>query len=228
MSHELRTPLNAIIGFSEMIHTEVLGPVGVQCYSDYAGDILASGRNLLKIINTVLELTRYERNNLVLDPLPHSLGGILRDVVEEFSPMAAAGNVTLALSDIPFEAIVFADGTKLRQVFENVLSNAIKFTPPGGSVDIRAEQNDVAWTIIIRDTGIGMTSDEILVALVPFGQVDNRLERRYEGIGLGLPLAKALLDLHGGKLDIESAPGQGTSVRLVFPAGIPELAARAA
>jgi signal transduction histidine kinase len=228
MSHELRTPLNAIIGFSEMIYTEVLGPVGVQCYSDYAGDILASGRNLLKIINTVLELTRYERNILVLDPSPHSLGGILRDVVEEFSPMAAAGDVTLALNDIPFEAIVFADGTKLRQVFENVLSNAIKFTPPGGSVDIRAEQTDVAWTIIIRDTGIGMTADEILVALVPFGQVDNRLERRYEGIGLGLPLAKALLDLHGGKLEIESTPGHGTSVRLVFPAGIPELAARAA
>ena len=228
MGHELRTPLNAIIGFSEMIHTQILGPVGVPSYGEYAGDILSSGRNLLKIINSVLELTRCESKSLVLDPSPLPLGDVLRDVVEEFTPMARDGGVKLALNAVPLGATVYADGKKFHQILENILSNAIKFTPAGGSVDVQVARDDVVWAITIRDTGIGMTEDEIIVALAPFGQVDNRLERRYEGTGLGLPLAKALLDLHGGSLDIESAPGRGTSVRLALPTRLPEQAARAA
>ena len=218
MSHELRTPLNAIIGFSEIIGGQIFGAIGNVKYIEYANDILRSGRNLLGVINSVLEISRSEstRQSLVAEPV--DLRRILQESAQAMREQFVASQIALTLHDIPEPLIVLGDESKLHQAILNLLSNAVKFTDAGGSVVISASIEDSQVVVRIADTGIGMTPEGIEVALTPFGQVDNRLERKYEGTGLGLPLAKSLVGLHGGTLEIESAPGSGTTVHLVFPA----------
>ncbi|HUB84953.1 MAG TPA: ATP-binding protein, partial [Rhizomicrobium sp.] len=179
---------------------------------------LRSGRNLLSVFNSVLEISRSEDGKLSLASEPVDLREVLADSAAEVAEQAHAGQVTFNIAELPANLITFGEESKLRQVFLNLMSNAVKFTDAGGRVDVTAYQDGDRVVAEIADTGIGMSEADIEVALTPFAQVDNRLERKYEGTGLGLPLAKSLIELHGGVLEIQSARGAGTTVRVRLPA----------
>ena len=214
MSHELRTPLNAIIGFSEMMTAELFGPLGSERYKSYVADIAQSGTHLLKVINDILDLSRIDLGRLKPDVGRTDIVGVLEQAVRMVTPIATKAGVVIALVAAPGLPGAPADARLLKQALLNVLSNAIKFTPDGGSIHVLAKYlPDRSVVVEIRDTGIGMTADQIQLALEPFVQVDNSLHRKYEGAGLGLPLAKAFIELHGGRFEIESKPGRGTVIR---------------
>jgi signal transduction histidine kinase/HAMP domain-containing protein len=216
MSHELRTPLNAIIGFSEIISGEFFGAVGNARYLDYCGDILRSGRHLLAVINSVLDLSKSESGKLKLDAKPVDMAEVLADCVAMVREQCTAAGLMLSVSatgPLPLTG----DPAKLRQIFLNLLSNGVKFTEKGGSVSLSAVSSGTDICVTVGDTGIGMSAADIEVAFQPFGQVDNRLERKYEGTGLGLPLTKALVDLHGGSMAVDSARGRGTRITVTLP-----------
>ncbi len=218
MSHELRTPLNAILGFSEIIRDKLLGQ-DADRYATYAADIHRSGSHLLSIVNDILDVTRIEAGKLELREERVRLSAILHRCLATVEQQAAAGGVHLASPEQDQGVSIYGDKHKLKQIVINLLSNAIKFTSPGGRIDISAAAGrDGGLSLAIRDTGIGMTGEEIRQALELFRQVDNGLARRFEGAGLGLPLAVSLTELHGGTLDIESTPGTGTTVTVHFPA----------
>ncbi len=217
MSHELRTPLNAIIGFSEIISGQIFGEVGNARYLGYSGDILRSGRHLLDVINSVLDLSKSEAGKMSLNIRDIDMREILKDCAVMVGEQAAEAGLGFAMRGIDAEIPLKGDPAKLRQIFLNLLSNAVKFTPEGGFIWVEAQADSAGVTVTVGDSGIGMSPDDIAVALTPFGQVDNRLERRYEGTGLGLPLTKAFIELHGGRLSFESARGAGTRVTATFP-----------
>jgi len=212
MSHELRTPLNAIIGFSEIISEQLFGATGNPRYVEYAKDILNSGRHLLDVINSVLDLSKSEAGKLELRLEAVEIGDVLRDCIKMVNDQCVKAGLKLNVRGTGEAIRMQGDGAKLRQIFLNLLSNAIKFTEPGGQIEVEAVQDEAEVRVRITDSGIGMSAQDIKVALTPFGQVDNRLERRYEGTGLGLPLTKSLIELHGGSLHIDSTVGKGTSV----------------
>jgi signal transduction histidine kinase len=218
MSHELRTPLNAIIGFAEVMAGEVMGPIGAPCYREYALDIRNSGTHLLEIISDILDLSKIEAGKVDMQEstveLPRVIASCLK-LIGERAKMASIAIVSDLTLDLP---PVRADERKLKQILINLLSNAVKFTPAGGLVTISARSSADGVTIAIADTGIGMSESDIPRALTPFTQVDDSLSRRFEGTGLGLPLSASLVQLHGGTLAIESAPGQGTTVTITLPA----------
>lgn len=215
MGHELRTPLNAVIGFSEIIAGEQFGPVGNGQYREYAGDITVSGRHLLAIINDVLDLAKSADGKLHLDEEEVDLGAIIADCARIVADQCADAHLKLAVQPPSAPLQVLGDEAKLRQVLLNLLSNAIKFSPSGGTITLAARPApDGIAELIVSDTGIGMRPEDVAVAFEPFGQIDSALARRYEGVGLGLPLTKALVELHGGRIDIESVPGGGTEVRV--------------
>jgi signal transduction histidine kinase len=224
MSHELRTPLNAIIGFSDMFIGEYYGPLGAPGYRQYAREINTSGWHLLEIIQNVLDLANSQSGALGLRAEPHDL----RETVEEArrnvaTQCADAGlDLEVGMPDTPL--LVQGDPEKLRRVLLCLTSNAIKFTRRGGSVAIRADGDAGRVRLQVSDTGIGMRADEIPLALSAFGQVDARLNRRYEGAGLGLPLAKAFVELHGGEITLDSEPDRGTTVTVSL-ARLPDEAA---
>ena len=217
MSHELRTPLNAIMGFSEVMSLEVLGPIGQPRYREYAEDILTSSRHLLRLINDILDIAKIEAGKLDVDETAIDVGELLADAhrfVEKTGERAGL-TVVVTTPDVPK---VRADERRLKQILLNLLSNAIKFTPSGGTVGLAAEETDdggIAFSV--TDTGIGIAPDEIERAMAPFSQVETGLARRYDGTGLGLPLSKALAELHGGSLTLESQPGVGTTVTVRLP-----------
>lgn len=220
MSHELRTPLNAIMGFSEVMKDQHLGPMTNPRYLGYAGDIHASGSYLLGIINDILDLSKIEAGKMSLEaaedfPLRQALEAALGIT----APLSEKSGVTLA-ADLPDDSVhVLAVERMVRQIIINLVGNAIKFTPRGGSVMVRgAMLAGGAYALRVSDTGVGMTEADIAHALQPFGQVENRMAATHNGTGLGLPLAKAMMELHGGTLVISSAPNEGTSVLLTFPA----------
>ena len=219
MSHELRTPLNAILGFSDAMQIELFGPLGDHRYADYAKAINDSGRNLLGVINDILDMAKIESGKDALHEEEVDLVALLRAVAGLVSERAAAGTVDLQLqipNDLPR---LWADARKLKQVVVNLMSNGVKFTPEGGSVGLKAWcRADSGLVIQVRDSGIGIAPDDIAKALTRFGQVDSNLSRKYEGTGLGLPLAKALTELHGGSLDLQSRIGEGTTVTVRLPA----------
>jgi len=219
MSHELRTPLNAIIGFSEILSSQLFGALGNARYRDYAQDILRSGRHLLAVINDVLDLSRSEAGKMTLQVQPVAMAVVLEDCVAMVREQCAQAGLSLRLGRID-AGHVMGDAAMLRQIFLNLLSNAIKFTDPGGSVSLEAVGEAGEVIVRVSDTGIGMSAEDIEVAFRPFGQVDNRLERRYEGTGLGLPLTRALVELHGASLAVDSAPRQGTRVTVRFAAAM--------
>jgi len=225
MSHELRTPLNAVIGFSEILTGELFGKLGDQRYIGYSHDILKSGRHLLDVINNVLDLARSESGKIEINRRAIDLRTLLEEcaniVRESCKEAGVAFEARLGASPITLDG----DEAKLRRVVLNLLSNAVKFTEARGKVRLEARQNAETVEIEVRDTGIGMTEADIDVALKPFAQVDARLERRYEGTGIGLPLAKALVESHGGTLGIQSEPGEGTKVIVILPRKMPESAA---
>lgn len=213
MSHELRTPLNAIIGFADLISRQVLGSIGNHKYRDYATDIVRSGRHLLDVISSVLDVAKSGAGKLQLDIETVNLRHIFDDCVAMMREQCAQAQLRLVVEQPSESLLVSADPGKLRQIILNLLSNATKFTDPGGTVSLIAvPPADGMVSVRVIDTGIGMAPEHIAIALTPFSQVDSRLARRYEGTGLGLPLAKALVELHGGVLTIESKLGAGTGV----------------
>jgi two-component system cell cycle sensor histidine kinase PleC len=219
MSHELRTPLHAVIGFSELICHHVSSLPGSLEIAGYANDIMKSGRHLLSLINSILDLSKVESGTarLAEDDVP--LDEVIQDSLTTIRQLAVAANVAVDTS-LPAELpVVRGDATKLRQIFINLLSNAVKFTPQGGSLTVLARrEQDGGFAVIVADTGIGMTEAEVAVAMEPFGQVENSLARTFEGTGLGLPLARRMTELHGGRLTVGSVKGVGTSVEVYLPA----------
>jgi signal transduction histidine kinase len=215
VSHELRTPLNAIIGFSEIIAGEILGPGVNHKYREYAANIVESARHLLDIINSVLDLAKNDAGKLRVAEEAVEINDIVEGCLRLVQDQCERAQLTLQVKPSPEPVRVNADSTKLRQVFLNLLSNAIKFTEPDGAISVVVEPLDPERVAVtIGDTGIGMAPEEIPIALAPFEQVDNKLARKYQGTGLGLPLAKALIELQGGSLAIASEPGKGTRVRV--------------
>ena len=220
MSHELRTPLNAIMGFSEIMKEEHLGPVHNARYLSYAGDIHSSGRYLLGIINDILDLSKIEAGKMSLENAEEfSLRQSLEGSMGMMSTLGEKYDVRLIGELPPPHVRLLAVERMIRQIMINILGNAIKFTPAGGSVTISCADTDHGgYAVIVQDTGIGMTEKEVEQALTPFGQVQNKLTAKHNGTGLGLPLAKAMLELHGGTLAISSLAGHGTRIVLNFPA----------
>jgi two-component system, cell cycle sensor histidine kinase PleC len=219
MSHELRTPLNAIMGFSEVIKNQLFGPLNVPQYLDYAGDIYDSGVHLLDIINDILDLSKVEAGKLELSEEEVDVKDVVGAVLHLIRGRDEATGVMLVQempSDLP---LLFADKRKLKQMLLNLLTNAFKFTAEGGTADVSARiEDDGGLSLSVRDTGIGIASDQLELVLAPFGQVDSALSRNHQGTGLGLPLVKALVELHGGTMTIDSEPDKGTEVTLRFPA----------
>jgi signal transduction histidine kinase len=220
MSHELRTPLNAIIGFSEMIRDQHIGPVGSSRYIAYADDIHVSGMHLLHIINDILDLAKIEAGQMSLnDGAEFAMNGVIESSIRIMRPIAERAEVSLIVENPQTDIRLIGVERMVRQILINLLTNAVKFTRPGGTVRFtQALRSDGSLTLTVRDTGVGMTKDEVSRALVPFGQVENALNRKHNGTGLGLPLSKAMMELHEGVLRIRSVPGQGTVVSLIFPA----------
>ena len=220
MSHELRTPLNAILGFSEVMKEQSLGAMNNPRYLAYVAHIHDSGQHLLGIINDVLDLAKIEAGKMTLDnaaefalePLTVSAVAMLNGLSEKF-------NVTIH-NQVNDPGLCFTGVERMiRQVVINLVGNAVKFTPPGGQVTLTGgKRPDGGYEILVRDTGIGMTEGEMAHALTPFGQNGNRFTGRHDGTGLGLPLAKAMLELHGGTLTLSSTPEMGTTVTMVLSA----------
>ena len=211
MSHELRTPLNAVIGYSEIIKAETFGPVGSPKYREYVDDIHDSGCHLLSIINDILDFSKLEIDVAVSEALDASA----RFVRER----ATNDGVILELNggdDLP---PLRADERKLKQIIVSLLSNAIKFSHRGGTVSLNVwYRPESGYVFQVADTGIGMALEDIPKALAPFGQIDSDLNRRYEGTGIGLPLTKALVEMHSGSIDVQSKLGAGTTVTIRSPA----------
>jgi two-component system cell cycle sensor histidine kinase PleC len=218
MSHELRTPLNAILGFSQIIRDKLFDK-DIDLYAGYATDIHQSGVHLLNIVNDVLDVSKIEAGTFELREEEVKVQTVIQESLLAVKQLADNSGISLTESIPDIRASFFGDKTKLKQIIMNLLSNAIKFTPEGGSASISAAlDEDGGIRLTISDTGIGMSSEDIQVALELFRQIDNSLSRRFNGTGLGLPLAVALTELHGGTLTIESMPGKGTTVMVRFPA----------
>ena len=217
MSHELRTPLNAIIGFSEIIKTQTFGPRSER-YPDYAGHILHSGMHLLALINDILNLSKLEAGRLTLHEENVDLRSLVESCITLVETQALRAKIRLSVSLDEHVRSIRADDRRLRQILINLLSNAVKFTPDGGQICISSAQENGGLAIAVSDSGIGMAPEDIPKAMTPFGQINSRVRRKQEGTGLGLPLAKQLVELHGGTFRIESKPNSGTTVTFVLPA----------
>ena len=218
MSHELRTPLNAIIGFSEVIKGGTTDPTGGAKHREYAADIYDAGQHLLYLINNILDLSKIETGNDELHEEHFEVRTLIQSVLTLVKERAEGGAIKLELEfaeDLPH---LYADERKLKQILVNLVSNAIKFTAAGGKVTLKVWfRPDSGYFFQVIDTGIGIASEDIPKALSQFGQVDSDLDRKYEGTGLGLPLATALVEQHGGSLDLQSEVGIGTTVTVHLP-----------
>ncbi len=220
MSHELRTPLNAIIGFSQIIRDQSLGLIGDKRNSEYAQDICTSGEHLLELINNVLDISKIEAKKFELSEEQLDPAEIVKASVMEVQNQITRKKIELETHLLNKPIYVRADALRMRQILINLLSNAAKFTPKGGKITVSIEMDDGgSLAYVIADTGIGMTPEEITVALETFGQVENALVKNHEGIGLGLPLAKHLIEMHGGRLVINSVKSKGTVIRVELPPG---------
>jgi signal transduction histidine kinase len=222
VSHELRTPLNAIIGFSEVVERELFGPLGNERYVSYVRDIRNSGEHLLSLINDILDLSKIEAGRFQLRMEEVDCNEIAHSVARLIRPRTVEHGLSLNL-DLPEAPIVLnADKRAVKQVLINLLSNAVKFTPESGIVTLSCQAWNDGVQFTVADTGIGIDEKEMHVALAPFGQIDSQFNRKYEGTGLGLPIVKGIVELHGGTLDIKSEPGNGTTVIVRFPNRPPE------
>ena len=219
MSHELRTPLNAIIGFAELIRTETMGPVGTRTYCEYAKDIHDSGHHLLSLINDVLDLSKIEADRMVLDEETVDLNAVVATCIRMSRTQAMRGGVSLVAEIDPAAALVRGEQRRLMQVALNLVSNAIKYTKQGGSVTITTQMHpDGSLELSVRDTGCGIADHDLAIVMQPFGQIDNPYNRINQGTGLGLPLARRLVELHDGRLLLESRVGIGTTATVMLPA----------
>jgi len=218
MSHELRTPLNTIIGFSKILAEHDRRQIPSTDIVEYAQLIHDSAGHLLSVINDILDISKIQSGKFTIDARETNVDDILAYCIASFRKLAedAGVEVTNAIHEpIP---PVRGDPAKLKQIFSNLLSNAIKFTPKGGKVIVDAVATvDGGLVVEISDTGVGMSKDELDIAMTNFGQVDGSKTRWREGTGLGLPIARSLVDIHGGRLDIKSSKGRGTTVSVMLP-----------
>jgi signal transduction histidine kinase len=222
VSHELRTPLNAIIGFSEVVERELFGPLGNERYVSYVRDIRNSGEHLLSLINDILDLSKIEAGRFQLRMEEVDCNEIAQSVARLIRPRTVEHGLTMKI-DLPERPVVLnADKRAVKQVLINLLSNAVKFTPENGTVTLASRPWHDGVEFVVSDTGIGIDEKDMHVALAPFGQIDSQFTRKYEGTGLGLPIVKGIVELHGGTLEITSEPSQGTSVIVRFPNHPPE------
>ena len=219
MSHELRTPLNAVIGFSQLIQRDLSGPnkLGAR-YGAYAQDIHDAGQHLLGVINEILDLAKIEAGRIGLREASCSLVKCIALSLKLVTSQARQGKVTLHWNPEVKLPELMADEKRLRQIVINVLSNAVKFTPPGGSVEVRAGRAaDGGLWVLVRDTGVGISEADLEHVFEPFYQSDTSRSREFGGTGLGLSLCKAMMELHDGTIEIQSRLGVGTAVTLKFP-----------
>jgi signal transduction histidine kinase len=217
VSHELRTPLNAIIGFSELMIRGVLGPIGNPQYSEYLEDIHQSGTHLLSIINDILDFSKAEASKLELHESEVDVHQVVIGLTRLLGPRARDAGLMLydrIPADLPH---LWCDERKVKQMLLNLLTNAVKFTPRGGTIEVDASCGETGLTISIRDTGIGIAKADLVRVLQPFVQADNELSRRHEGTGLGLTLVNSMIAMHGGEFHLESEVGTGTAAVLNFP-----------
>jgi signal transduction histidine kinase len=216
MSHELRTPLNAIIGFSEVLLQQMFGPLNPK-QAEYLDDVLTSGRHLLGLINDILDLSKIEAGRMELDVDTFSLVEALQNGVTMVRERAARHGIALALDVAPGVDLIEADPRKVKQVLFNLLSNAVKFTPDGGRVDVTAAHANGDIVVAVRDTGIGISPEDQGRIFEEFQQARRQTERSREGTGLGLSLAKRFVELHGGRIWVESEPGKGSTFTFTLP-----------
>ncbi|MFT5506953.1 MAG: two-component system cell cycle sensor histidine kinase PleC [Hyphomicrobiaceae bacterium] len=219
MSHELRTPLNTIIGFSKMLSETSAQARSKEDVIQYAALINDAATNLLAVINDILDISKIQSGRYTLDNDEINIEVTIEDAINQLQAQAAEAGVPVLFEPIGELPRVRGDEVKLTQMLVNILSNAIKFTNAGGRVDVSARRSQSAGIMLhITDSGVGMSDEEIEVALRPFGQVDGSRSRWREGTGLGLPIARALIELHGGDLNINSRPNEGTEVTIFLPA----------
>ena len=217
MSHELRTPLNAVIGFSEALAGGHFGALTPR-QNIYIQDIHDAGRHLLQLINDVLDMSKLDAGRTTLSEEEIGVAQIIDEAVRLVRQRAQNARIALTVEPIAAGAQLLADELRVRQILLNLVTNAVKFTPAQGRVTIRAaRRRDGTFAIEVADSGIGMRPEDVAVALTPFAQVENFMTRRQEGTGLGLPIVKALVELHGGQLLISTRPSIGTTVTVVFP-----------
>ncbi len=218
MSHELRTPLNAIIGFSDLLKQADKVSIPPEQAVEYAGHISRAGQNLLGVVSDVLDISRIESGAFKLEKTVSDFGELIADSAESFADAIAAKKQTLEVKVAPGLPQIDFDYRRMRKALNNLLSNASKFTPEGGHlVMVATTESSRDITIAVADNGIGMTPEQLDYALQPFAQIDSNYSRRQEGTGLGLPLTKALIELHGGRLFLSSTPGVGTMAAFTLP-----------
>jgi PAS domain S-box-containing protein len=219
MSHELRSPLNAIIGFSEIIKEELFGSLGNPKYREYVKDIRESGTHLLDVINDILDLSKVESGKLEICEEAVDIRSVIDTCRRLIRARADKAGLRLETDIQPDLPELYVDPLKIKQVLLNLLANAVKFTPEGGAVTTTARMNESGrFVLTVADTGIGIAPQDIDKAMSAFGQVDSSLARKYPGTGLGLPLSKALVELHGGTLALKSEVDVGTTVVVTLPA----------
>jgi signal transduction histidine kinase len=217
MNHELRTPLNAIIGFSELMSKQIFGPLGHPNYKTYIEDIETSGRHLLDIINEILDFSKLEAGGLSLSETYVDVRQVAQGVIRLVGVRAREAGLHIQ-NDVPQHLpLLWCDERRLRQMLLNLVSNAIKFTQTGGAIAVSAQCNRDKYIVAVSDTGIGIPESDLARVVQPFVQVDNPLNRKHGGAGLGLALVNAMMEKHGGNLQLESTQGRGTKVQLGFP-----------
>jgi len=216
-SHELRTPLNAILGFSEILRDEMFGPMQNERYLEYAKIIHQSGGHVLSLINDLLDLSKLDAGKLELSVEPVQILKVIIDCVRSVEPQATRDQVGISIHVHDGIDRLCVDSRRLHQMLLNLLSNALKFTPPGGEITIEAFRRGSDIALSVSDTGIGIRAEDIPKVLEPFGQVDSTLSQKHKGTGLGLPLTKELAELHGGSLSLESCVDVGTTVTITLP-----------
>jgi len=218
VSHELRTPLNGIIGYADLLRSEPYGPVGSDRYREYIENILISGRHLNELVDEIIDVVRAEGGRMQLIETVFDVAQLVRDATRLIRPAADTAGVELVESLGPDVPALLGDRRRVLQILINLLSNAVKFTPRGGRVLVSAHRNDDGGIVLaVADTGIGMAPEDIPKAMTPFGQIKPAIHDHAEGTGLGLPLVKSLVDLHGAEVSIESTIGRGTRILIAFP-----------
>jgi signal transduction histidine kinase len=218
MSHELRTPLNAILGFSEVLHKQMMGPLGASRYVEYARHIYESGSHLLVQVEEMLDLSQAADGRLSISRRRVRPSGLVSAALEALEPVAAKASVRLDITGDPSSwPAIDGDGPKLQQSLVNIIHNAIKFTLANGTVTISGERSGAMLKIVISDTGIGIPEQDLDLVVRPFHRQRPAYDSRYQGVGLGLPFAKTIIELHGGKLAIKSVEGSGTTVTIELP-----------
>jgi len=218
MSHELRTPLNAIIGFSEVLLERLFGELNEK-QDDYLKDIFTSGKHLLQLINDILDLSKVEAGRMELEPSTFDLASAVANAMTLVRERAQRHGIALGQQVDPKLTVITADERKFKQILLNLLSNAVKFTPDNGRIDVTARLDESSIVVAVHDTGIGIAPEDHAAVFEEFRQVGRNYTAKQEGTGLGLALTKRFVELHGGRIWLESEPGKGSTFTFTIPVG---------